>query len=98
LGRQVRRHLFAVRRIGLERIVPERRNLGVENGRDLIGLFVIEQLSQHVREHENRLGHLTFAVPQRLLFHTHRSKKRSKDVRHRIDQKDSFHSGLPIER
>jgi hypothetical protein len=69
----------------------------VKNGGDILGLLVVDQLPQHIRKHEYRLGYLAFAVSQRVLPRPHRGKISAEDVRHRIDQKDAFHLTASLE-
>src|SRR5258708_19495786 len=63
---------------------------GLKNCRDIFRLLVRNELPQHVGEDIDGLSNLTLGSCQRRRAIGHGRIESAKDVRHRVDEKDSF--------
>ena len=67
LVREIARHVLAIRLVRRKRFMAESFFFRFEDRGDVIRLLVLQKFPQHVREDEDSLGYLSFAVPKRLL-------------------------------
>ena len=81
----------AVGLVELEFVVAKSRGGRIKNRRNVVRLFIVDQLSQHIRKNEYCLRDLAFAVSERFLPRAHRCVVGTEYVRHRVDQEYALH-------
>ncbi len=69
---------------------------GLKNCRNVFRLLILNKLPQHVGEDIDGLGNLTPGVRQRRRAIGHRRIESPEDVRHRVDEKNSFSRLSPV--
>ena len=90
LRSEILRHLLAIRFVIGECLVTKSLLFRFKNCRDVFRFFILNQLPQHVSEDIDGLRDLTLGRHQRRGPIRERRIKCAKNMRHRIDEKDSL--------